>query len=36
LKERGISRPHAEVETVVLMDSKDEDEKNFHLLQHLK
>jgi hypothetical protein len=36
LKEHGISRPHVEVETVVLMDSKDEDEKNFHLLQHLK
>jgi hypothetical protein len=36
LKEQGISRPHAEVEMVVLMDSNDKDEKNLHLLQQLK
>jgi hypothetical protein len=36
LREHGIPRLHAEVETAVLMDSKDENEENLHLLQQLK
>ncbi len=33
LRERGISRPHEEVETVVLTDLEGKDENNFHFFQ---
>jgi len=36
LRERGISRPHEEVETMVLTDLKGEDEDNLYFLQTLR
>jgi hypothetical protein len=36
LRECQISRPHVEVETMVLMDSKGEDKDNLHFLQALR
>jgi hypothetical protein len=36
LKERGISRPYEEVETVVLTDLEGKDENNLHFFQALR
>jgi hypothetical protein len=36
MREHGISRPHEEVETMVLTNSEGEDEYNLHFLQALK
>jgi hypothetical protein len=36
LKERGIPRPHEEVETTVLTTSEGEDENNLYFLQTLR